>query len=386
MKKTTKLSIFATVLAVIVFIWFDTRTGLQGCFNWHILIRNINTVLFCTLFLPAIFGIIAKLKNNKLTQTLSYIFSIFVIVLWLGAFCFLSYSAHYLHDNSGLNIVKQNEPLPTANSRSEEALLGHYAFASDPHWGADTRNSEACVNILKQIDSRDYDTFFLLGDVAEFAIFPECYDAAIKDLRQNLTKTKYRIIPGNHDALVNGLPIFKSTFMDKDEKFFFRMDGDRTHLLFLNMLWDESELTKKQEKWLEKQLQEIPQEDTVIVLSHCYVVSSGYYDPIAGKNWGDLHKVMDRLCPIFDKYNVDLHLSGHDHFFEYLEKDNMDYYVLGTMGGKLDEDLIYHSPYSKWCDNEHFGWLDMKVYDGYMTLTSFDQFGNELHTVDISTK
>lgn len=386
MKKTSILSIVSTVFSVILFIWLSTRTGLLGTFHWHNFYRAMYVLLIVSLFLPAFFGFIAKVFPNKATKIVSSFVSIFFIVVWFIAYCALSCLSNYKHNTDGLNLLKTSETIPYAVSPSEGEPIMTLAFATDPHWGSDRRDAEACDRILREIDSRNYDGFFILGDIAQYGIIPKFYDEAIKDLRENLHNTKYRILPGNHDAIVNALPAFKSTFMDKEDKFYYRMDGGNVHLLVINMLWDETELTKKQEKWLIKQLEEIPQEDTVIVISHCYIISSGYYDDYCNKTWGDLHKVMDRLCPIFEKYNVDLHLSGHDHFFEYLEKDNVSYYVCGTMGGAFDSELIYHSPYSKWVNNTDFGWLDVKVFDGYLELTALDQYGTVLNHNIVATK
>lgn len=164
-----------------------------------------------------------------------------------------------------------------------------------------------------------------------------------------------------------------------------RMDNGKVHLLFLNMLWDSSELGKNQLRWLEKQLQEIPQEETVVVISHCYVISSCYYDELAEKSWGNLPDVMSKLCPLFEKYKVDLHISGHHYFFEYLEKDSVNYMVLGAMGGKLDDNLTYHSSYSKWLDNKDFGYEDLVFNDDSIELTCLSQDEEVLFRKSIKT-
>jgi hypothetical protein len=79
-------------------------------------------------------------------------------------------------------------------------------------------------------------------------------------------------------------------------------------------------------------------------------------------------------------------LSGHNHFFEFLEKDSVDYMIIGGMGGKLDKNLEYSSPYSKWLDNNNFGWLDMKVYPAYLELTVYKDDGTVLTTKRVATK
>lgn len=385
LKKHHILGICATIFSVIIFIWFSNIIGMLGTFHWHILYHNIYRFLTAlTITLPAVLILSLIFKKNFLTILLCF-FSIFDIIVWAGFFIALQTLASKRVDNSEMNIISQTEEIPVSPNHSDDSIL-HLAFASDPHWGASTADAEARIDILKAINKADYDAVYLLGDIIDMGMIASQYKLAVDDLRTYIANTRLRLIPGNHDAILNGLPIFKATFMDKNDKYNFRMDKDNVHLLFINMLWDTAELDKKQTKWLIQQLEEIPQEDTVIVISHCYAVSSGYYDENAGKNWGDLPDVMAKLCPILEKYNVDLHLSGHDHFFEYLEKDGVNYLVLGAMGGKLDENFVYFSPYSKWLDNKTFGYVDMRFYQDHLDFDCISNQGNIIYSKTIKTK
>lgn len=375
-KKTAILGIVSTIVCADSFIWFTNTCGYQGTLNWHKEILLATRLLLVTVCLPALFLIINLIKNNKATRIVSYVISCLFCLIWLGVFIAFHVIAGAKVDNSGINLIKLNQA----------PEFKHIAVASDPHWGASTANSEARIKILKNIESKDYDMCLLTGDISDFGMISSYMEEAVSDIRTYMPTTPLRAIPGNHDALINGLPIFKRTFMEKQDKYNFRMDSGKVHILFLNMLWDSSELDKGQEKWLIQQLEEIPQEETVIVISHCYVISSGYYDPTAGRNWGDLDDVMSRLCPIFEKYHVDLHMSGHDHFFEYLEKDGVNYMVLGAMGGKLDDPLTYNSPYSKWVDNKVFGYVDLEFTDSTIELTCLSQDDKVLFTKSINTK
>lgn len=375
-KKTVIFGIVSTIICAFSFIWFTNTCGYQGTLNWHKAILLATRLLMITVFLPAIFLIINLIKNNKVTRIVSYAFSGCFGIIWLGIFIAFNIIASAKVDNSGINLIKLNQT----------PAFKHIAVASDPHWGASSANAEARIKILKNIESKDYDMCLLTGDISDFGMITSYMDEAVSDIRTYMPTTPIRAIPGNHDALINGLPIFKRTFMDAHDKYNFRMDSGKVHIIFLNMLWDSTELDKGQEKWLIKQLEEIPEEETVVVISHCYVISSGYYDPAAGRSWGDLSDVMNRLCPIFEKYHVDLHMSGHDHFFEYLEKDGVNYMVLGAMGGKLDDPLTYNSPYSKWVDNKVFGYVDLLFTDSTIELTCFTQDDEVLFTKSIKTK
>lgn len=383
-KKTFNLGLIASIVCAVIFIWFSLRPGLFGTFHWHVGIKCAYILLFVIAALPVLFWILSTFIDKKALNFLSRIFSIFSMSLWIIIYVALMILPRLKIDNTGLNLLTQTDPLPA--EKTADGAIAHYAFASDPHWGSGNSNDEARKKIMQQIDSRNYDAFFCLGDVSEVGMIAPIMQSAVDDMRDNLKNTKTLVIPGNHDFIVNGYPAFKQAFMKKGDKKYFRMDNGTIHLIFLFMEWDDVEFTKAQEKWLIKQLEEIPQEETVIVLSHCYITGSGYWDSAAQKYWGDIPSVVKRLCPILEKYRVDLSLSGHNHFFEFLEKDSVDYMIIGGMGGKLDKNLEYSSPYSKWLDNDNFGWLDMKVYPAYLELTVYKDDGTVLTTKRVATK
>ncbi len=383
-KKTFNLGLIASIICTIIFIWFSVRPGLMGTLHWHVGIKCAYIALFVIAALPIVFWLLSTFINKKAVNILSRVFSIFSMSLWIITFVALMILPRLKIDNTGLNLLTQTDPLPA--EKTADGAIAHYAFASDPHWGSSNSNEEARTKILQQIDSRNYDAFFCLGDVSEVGMIPPIMQSAVNDMRDNLKNTKALVIPGNHDFIVNGYPAFKQAFMKKGDKKYFRMDNGTIHIISLFMEWDDVEFTKTQEKWLIKQLEEIPQEDTVIVLSHCYITGSGYWDSTAKRYWGDIPSVVKRLCPILEKYRVDLSLSGHNHFFEFLEKDSVDYMIIGGMGGKLDKNLEYSSPYSKWLDNDNFGWLDMKVFAGYLELTVYKYDGTVLTTKRVATK
>ena len=385
-RKSVKLAFIATIISLISFTWFSFRPGLFGTFNWHVGILCAYIFLCVTVLFPSIFLLLNSAKQNKATRILSKIFSIFSMTLWILIFIGLTVLAEIPVDKKGIILLDQKQELPANTSAKKGEPVAKYAFASDPHWGSGSSDANARTKILQQIDSRAYNAFFCLGDISSVGMITSIYQDAINDITDNIHKTPSYFMAGNHDGIVNGIRAYKKIFMNKDDKLYFRMDNGKIHMLFLYMLWDDTDFSKKQEKWLINQLESIPQDDTVIVLSHCYVTGSGYYDSAAKKNWGDIPSVIDRLCPILEKYNVDLYLSGHNHFFELLEKSDVDYVILGSMGGKLDENLIYSSPYSKWVNNTDFGWVDMEVYEENLKLTIYKYDGTVLKEKIVATK
>ena len=101
------------------------------------------------------------------------------------------------------------------------------------------------------------------------------------------------------------------------------MDFGDVHFIILDLLWGAEEYDDNQKNWLISQLESIPQEEKVIVLTHAFFVSSGYVDKAYNRNWYDNPLMIEKLCPVFEKYKVDLVISGHNHLMELLEKDGV---------------------------------------------------------------
>lgn len=386
-ERVIQLALLSLLVTVLCSIWYFTRCGIQGLMNWHIFFKGLFAGFFSVCLLPVLAVIPWLIWKNKPTAVISYVFSGFAAGFWIILVLALTVMNCLGKPASNLTLLKAADPLPVHEVAAGDTTTPvlRLGFGSDPHWGASHENAEARTRILKGLDSSDNDAVFLLGDIAEMGILSD-YPKAIGDLETYLSDVPLRVIPGNHDTIVCALPHFKKMFRQKDEPDYYRMDGGNVHIIVIRVLWDQHEFSKKQEKWLISQLESIPEEDTVIVLSHCYLYGSGYYDDLAGKFWGDIPEVTEWICPILEKYNVDLAVNGHDHFFEYLENEGTAYSVVGTMGGKLDENLEFVSPHSQWLDNTDFGWLEATVYTDRIELQFIDEYGKLLHSETVKTK
>ncbi len=386
-ERVFQIALLSLLVTVLCSVWFYTRCGIQGLMAWHIFFNGLFKGFFAICLIPVIAIIPWFIWKNKPTRVISYVFSGIAGGLWFLMFVVLSIMNILGTPISKANLLKASDPLPVHEVAASDTTTPviKLGFGSDPHWGASHENVEARYHVLDGLASSGNDAVFLTGDIADMGILSD-YDRAIADIETHLSEVPLRVLPGNHDTLVCSLPHFKKMLNQKGEPDYYRMDGGNVHILVIRVLWDEHEFNKKQEKWLISQLEDIPQEDTVIVLSHCYLYGSGYYDELAGFNWGDIPAVTEWICPILEKYNVDLAVNGHNHFFEYLENGNTAYSIVGTMGGKLDENLIYTSPYSKWQNNTDFGWLEATVYNDRIELEFMNESGEVIYKETKSTK
>ncbi len=81
----------------------------------------------------------------------------------------------------------------------------------------------------------------------------------------------------------------------------------------------------EQVHWLEEQLQK-SRAHWKIVYGHHPIYSYGYY----GIN-KDLKKILE---PIFQKYKIDLYLSGHDHNQQLIKSDSGTFYIISGAGSE----------------------------------------------------
>lgn len=386
-ERVIQIALISLLITVACSLWFYTRCGIQGLMSWHTFFNGLFKLFFSVCLIPVLALIPWFIWKNKATERISFIFSGIAAFAWVMMVLVLSIMNTLGTPSSNLNLLSSSDPLPVHEVAPEDkdTPILRLGFGSDPHWGASHENPEARANVMDGLASSDNDAVFLLGDIAEMGILGY-YPDVISDMEAHLGDTPLRVLPGNHDTLVCALPHFKKMFRQKGEPDYYRMDGGNVHILVIDVLWDQHEFSKKQEKWLVSELESIPQEDTVIVLSHCYLYGSGYFDELADGYWGDIPGVTEWICPILEKYNVDLAINGHDHFFEFLKNENTSYSIVGAMGGKLDDNLTYTSPYSVWRNNTDFGWLEVTVYNDRMELEYLDEYGKLLHTETVKTK
>lgn len=258
------------------------------------------------------------------------------------------------------------------------------AISSDAHFGAKSADSSASWKILNQIytSSRPYDLMVNIGDIVEYGQSGANYDMAI-DTLSNISHTVPMVhVPGNHDLWFSGIwnwPRFFSARPDSDSKGLYgRIDlATDVHLIYLDLEWGIDLLEGKQEMWLTEQLSGIAREDLTIIFHHAFLyASSRTYDSVP---WYDNRKMIDTLEPLYEAAGVDLVFSGHNHQFEHIERQQLDYLIVGTFGGKRDKDPIYLSADSVYLDLEHLGYASLVIEQDQYTVSFIDEDGNNLH-------
>jgi len=284
---------------------------------------------------------------------------------------------------------------PTAPAASAAPLspldrpLLRLAFSSDPHWGADTANVGARTDILKGIAAEQPNAFFMLGDTVETGNSVTQWNFALSDLEALIPTVPLRPILGNHDALFGGQYLFKKAFWpkgftsDSGSPYYWSINAGAATIVAVDLPWGTENFDARQRTWLEKTLAAADPRKPLIVISHSYFYASGYKDPKTGAPWYDHYQNIPALVPLFEKYGVDLVISGHNHYQELLSHNGVNYAIVGSMGGIPDPEPSYRSPWSQWIKVGGYGWLDVNVLPGRLALTFRSETGEARQSATI---
>ncbi len=293
---------------------------------------------------------------------------------------------HAGSDSSADSAIHSHSMLPA----SIDTPLLKLSFSSDPHWGAETANAGARVRILEELADRRPDAFFMLGDAVETGNNSTQWNFALSDLEAITPDIALRPIMGNHDALFGGQYLYKKAFWPKDfvsdsgSPYYWSISSGPATIVAVDLPWGTEMWDARQKAWLEKTLAAAEPHKPLIVISHSYFYASGYEDPDFGSPWYDHYQNIPALVPLFEKYGVDLVVSGHNHYQELLSHNGVTYAIVGSMGGIPDPEPSYRSPYSQWIEVGTYGWLDVQVLPGQLLLTFRSETGQERQSVTIA--
>ncbi|SLM17433.1 Metallophosphoesterase (fragment) [uncultured spirochete] len=225
----------------------------------------------------------------------------------------------------------------------------------------------------------------MLGDTVETGSRSLMWNLALSDLEALIPDVPLRPLMGNHDAFFGGQYLFRKAFFPKNfssdsgSPYYYSIDAGTAKIIVLDLPWGTEQFNRAQKEWLQKTLEKADPKLPIIVLSHSFFYASGYNDPTSDAPWYDNFQNIPAIAPLLERYGVDLVVSGHNHYEEYLEHNGVHYAVIGAMGGKSDPPPTYISPASKWMAVGTFGWLDVDITSSELVLSYRNENGKLLH-------
>jgi len=173
------------------------------------------------------------------------------------------------------------------------------------------------------------DLFLHTGDIAyNSGTTQEFIDKVFTVYSSMLSSVPFYASIGNHDYTTDAAGPYKSLFetptgSGTEDYYSFTYDK-QVHIVSLNSNLDYS-VGSTMYNWLNQDLSDHINAPWIIVFFHHPVYSSGEHGSTAG--------MQTTLQPLFEQYNVDLVLNGHDHDYERFASINGVQYIVTGGGG-----------------------------------------------------
>lgn len=335
-----------------------------------------------------------------------------IILIILFSSCIINVG---LFNNKDINDYHNLFNFLSLTTKQNKETFG-FAISSDPHFFSKNSNSLASVKILqileKYFEEGRIKTFFCLGDFFD--------NGGIKQNWIEFVSLKNKYAPtlpifsviGNHDLYFGGQKYWISFFKNSQNiyrndalqrqvltnsfvksvnqtKYFFiygptsfvwHYSHDFFHFIGLNLPCGYFNMSEKEKRWVKNEIEKISKQDFLVILSHSFFYASGYKD-LTG-NWFDNQGNIKNIAPIFlDK--ADLVISGHNHYMELIEKDNIYWIIIGAMGGKPDPEPKYISKGSKWFLKDVYGFFLIEKSNNQIIFSFKDYNDNTLYSISI---
>jgi len=166
----------------------------------------------------------------------------------------------------------------------------------------------------------DFELF--TGDAVALGVVQEQWDeffgtdyegTSVQDV---LARTQFMPVSGNHDALALNYLLQFALPQDESEgervqgEEWYSFDYANAHFVMLHDFAGEEILNGAERDFLEADLAAVDREKTP------WVFAVHHHSPYSCSNHGSIRRVREAFQPLYDRYRVDIVLTGHDHNYE----------------------------------------------------------------------
>jgi len=390
---TISAAAFASMSAFL--LWAFSQPGTLGMYRWG---YRVPVLALCAIGLVPIVVIAVTFvlrgksgKAHAIAKSLGMSISTISLLVALGVGLYVATNAFGAPASSKRpTLIDPAKGFPMRTGADGQPTF-RVALSSDPHYGREASNAEARSAILRlsqaEYEAGRLDAFFNLGDTVEMGMEADDWKEALESICRDAPTIPFAALLGNHDALIGGATRWRTAFAGGTGKrgvpvgglsaSSWRMDAGPVHFIALDLLWGPEGFGPSQKAWLKGQLDSIPAEDYIVVMSHCFFYSSGYIDEGTGKAWYDHEEMLKEIAPLIAG-KADLVVSGHNHYMEWIEADGTAWAVVGAMGGKPDPVPTYMSPGSVYFSQGRFGRLVLELMPAGLSAEFQDHTGTSL--------
>jgi uncharacterized protein (TIGR03382 family) len=242
-------------------------------------------------------------------------------------------------------------------------------------------NNQDQRDVAKAMLGREPQLFLALGDNAyEMGTEAEFQHNLFEPMAPLLAQVPFFAVPGNHEYETNqGQPYFDNLYLPTSQsggEYYYSFDWGHVHFVAIDSncaigLSSADRCTfEEQQQWVEEDLAASTAPWKIVFFHH---------PPWSSGEHGSQLKMRREFSPLFEKYGVDLVLTGHDHNYERTHPMRGNevapsgtpepvYLVVGSGGAKLRELSTVSKPsWSVLRNNADHGYLDVRAEGGTLT-------------------
>lgn len=229
----------------------------------------------------------------------------------------------------------------------EQRKKTRFAFMTDIHLNKDSRGNcfEGLKSALKKVKESKVDFILFGGDLVDVSgMGKEMSKKEVNNLyntfKDIVSKERITLYPaiGNHDryfdeasGCIEGDEVFKEHF--QNSYYTFERNGIRFFVLNSVQIVNDKDysINEKQMSWLKEELTKVSPVTPIVVTTHVPVYSI-YYPVVAGKYvFFDVITNYQELLKAFKGHNLKLVLQGHQHLYEEIYSQKVQYITGGAV-------------------------------------------------------
>ncbi len=229
---------------------------------------------------------------------------------------------NYKVNTTSLSIDNTNRVFCTLNTKKDLERL--WVVGDTGENSANQRNVYRAM--LSYVDNNlsKIDLWLMLGDNAYSSGTQKQYNKDLFDSYKELIKQKnvWAVI-GNHDARrwafydIFDFPTKgESGGVASNSEKYYSIDEANFHLVMLDSETEDRSAKGKMAQWLKKDLAANKKNWTIVAFHHPPYSDGSHKSNNPRDSGGRMKEMRENFTPIFDKYDVDLVMSGHSHMYE----------------------------------------------------------------------
>lgn len=206
------------------------------------------------------------------------------------------------------------------------------------------------------------------GDVCRTGARAEFIDDFFIPYQALIAEKPFYTALGNHEYQTNSGYYYKEFFeLPQKNSFsedYYSFNENKIHITSINTSLDYSEGSEMY-NWLASDLSNTNKKWKIVITHH---------PPYSSSTHGSTTNMWNTIVPLFEQYNVDLVLSGHDHTYERIQEINGVRYIVTAGGGAppyTKDNPIDQS--EKFLSDYHF--VGLKVYPKKIKFQAIDKYG-----------